>query len=258
MITPNALKRNGTTRRDFTDEHRPGDARARVPGEGADRVTSAARRSTSSSRTASSRIVGQIPRARHDPGQAEFLRGSADMTRLTRALIAGAPRPLPWSWRDRCPPSGAAGPAPVPRRQVDEALPGRTPTKPGEKIAGDFDKVKVLEPGGRGRRARCRDGHRDPSGRLLSEPRRADASGRVPDPRADHAGSFDPTATCRGRTGVQAGRGRRYLHPTPYGSCPPGGTPTSITRRRPSMARSRSFSLPGRVWLLTEFPQTIR
>jgi hypothetical protein len=50
----------------------------------------------------------------------------------------------------------------------------------------------------------------------------------------------------------------KYQYPTPYGICAPGGTPTSITTQRTEHGPMEIIQKPGVVWILSEFPQTIR
>jgi hypothetical protein len=50
----------------------------------------------------------------------------------------------------------------------------------------------------------------------------------------------------------------KYQFPTPYGTCAPGGTPTSITTQATEHGPIEIVQRPGVVWILTEFPQTIR
>ena len=49
-----------------------------------------------------------------------------------------------------------------------------------------------------------------------------------------------------------------YQYPTPYGICAPGGTPTSVTTQRTEHGPMEIVQVPGAVWILSEFPQTIR
>ena len=49
-----------------------------------------------------------------------------------------------------------------------------------------------------------------------------------------------------------------YQYPTPYGICAPGGTPTSLTTQRTEHGPVEIVQVPGAVWILSEFPQTIR
>src|SRR5487761_1878802 len=50
----------------------------------------------------------------------------------------------------------------------------------------------------------------------------------------------------------------KYQYPTPYGTCAPGGTPTSITTQATEHGPVQLISQPGVLWILTEFPQAIR
>jgi hypothetical protein len=50
----------------------------------------------------------------------------------------------------------------------------------------------------------------------------------------------------------------KYQFPTPYGICAPGGTPTSITTQRTEHGPIELVHLPGVMWILAEFPQSIR
>ena len=49
-----------------------------------------------------------------------------------------------------------------------------------------------------------------------------------------------------------------YQYPTPYGICAPGGTPTSLTTQRTEHGPVEIVQGPGVVWILTEFPISIR
>jgi hypothetical protein len=69
---------------------------------------------------------------------------------------------------------------------------------------------------------------------------------------------FDPVKTPQENPVFRPDAVEKYLHPTPYGSCPPGGTPTSITTQATEHGPMELIQVPGRLWILTEFPQTIR
>ena len=132
---------------------------------------------------------------------------------------------------------------------------GPLTAKPGVKIAGDFDKVKILEAGAA--TPRTRDGHPDLSGRYYPNHagRMLQGAYRIPEPIMRQ---FDPEKTPQENPVFRPDAVEKYQHPTPYGTCPPGGTPTSITTQATEHGPLEIVQVPGRVWLLTEFPQTIR
>ena len=127
--------------------------------------------------------------------------------------------------------------------------------KPPVKIAGDFDKVHILEPGAP--TPRTRDGHPDLSGRYYPNHagRMLQGAYRIPDPIMRQ---YDPVKTPQENPVFRPDAVDKYLHATPYGSCPPGGTPTSITTQATEHGPLELVQVPGRIWMLTEFPQTIR
>jgi len=92
------------------------------------------------------------------------------------------------------------------------------------RIAGNFGEVRVLPDGGPA--PRTADGHPDLTGRYYPV--------------------FRPETK------------DKYQFPTPYGICPPGGTPTSITTQATEHGPMELVQRPGALWILTEFPQTIR
>jgi hypothetical protein len=141
---------------------------------------------------------------------------------------------------------GAAPAAPAPAAQG---------AKPPVKIAGDFDKVKILEPGAA--TPRTADGHPDLSGRYYPNHagRMLQGAYRIPEPIMRQ---YDPAKTPQENPVFRPDAVEKYQHPTPYGTCPPGGTPTSITTQATEHGPLEIVQVPGRVWLLTEFPQTIR
>jgi len=127
--------------------------------------------------------------------------------------------------------------------------------KPPVKIAGDFDKVKILPPGGP--TARSVDGHPDLTGRYYPNQAGRMIQGAY---RIDQSitRQFDPKTTPQENPVFRPDAVEKYQHPTPYGTCPPGGTPTSITTQATEHGPLEIIQLPGRVYLLSEFPQTIR
>jgi hypothetical protein len=51
----------------------------------------------------------------------------------------------------------------------------------------------------------------------------------------------------------------KYQYPTPYGTCAPGGTPTSLTTQSSEHGPTELIQQPdGVMWILTEFPISIR
>jgi hypothetical protein len=127
--------------------------------------------------------------------------------------------------------------------------------KAPQRIAGNFDKVHILPPGGPAPRAA--DGHPDLTGRYY--PNRA---GRMLESayRIDRSitQQFDPNVTPQVNPVFRPDVAAKYNEATPYGSCPPGGTPTSITTQATEHGPLELVQKPGVLWVLSEFPQTIR
>ena len=69
---------------------------------------------------------------------------------------------------------------------------------------------------------------------------------------------YDPAVTPQENPVFKPDVAAKYKEPTPYGSCPPGGTPTSITTQATEHGPMELVQQPGRMWVLSEFPQTIR
>jgi len=115
--------------------------------------------------------------------------------------------------------------------------------------------VKVLPNGGP--TPRTADGHPDLTGRYY--PNRAgrmlQGGYRLGD---DVMRQFDATVTPQGEVAFKPETKDEYQFPTPYGICAPGGTPTSVTTQRTEHGPMEIVQVPGAVWILSEFPQTIR
>jgi hypothetical protein len=127
--------------------------------------------------------------------------------------------------------------------------------KPPVKIAGDFDKVHILPPGGPA--PRIADGHPDLTGRYYpnSAGRMLQGAYRIDETIMRQ---FDPAKTPQENPVFRPETKAKYQFPTPYGTCAPGGTPTSITTQATEHGPIELIQQPGKVWILTEFPQTIR
>lgn len=123
------------------------------------------------------------------------------------------------------------------------------------KIAGNFGEVKVLPNGGPA--PRMADGRPDLSGRYY--PNRAgrmlQGGYRLGDEIMDQ---YDPAVTPQENPVFKPATKAKYQFPTPYGICPPGGTPTSITTQATEHGPMELVQRPGALYILTEFPQTIR
>jgi hypothetical protein len=123
------------------------------------------------------------------------------------------------------------------------------------RVAGNFDQIRLLPPGEAA--PRTADGHPDLTGRYYPNKagRMLQGGYRVVD---SIMRQFDATVTPQARE-VYTPEGEQYQDPPfPYGSCPAGGTPISITMQSSEHGPMELIQLPGKVWILTEFPQTIR
>ena len=142
-------------------------------------------------------------------------------------------------------------------------LPGQA--EPGQEVEvppGWFDpglNTTLLPPGGP--TPRTADGHPDLSGRYypngLGRMIGSYTVGRSqidPGTRGFFAAGTPPQVEPVFRPETES----TYQYPTPYGICAPGGTPTSITTQRTEHGPMEIVQVPGAVWILTEFPQTIR
>ena len=123
------------------------------------------------------------------------------------------------------------------------------------RVAGNFGEVRLLPPGGP--TPRTADGHPDLTGRYYpNKAGRMLQGGYRIDP--DIFRQFDNAVTPQERE-VYTPEGEKFMNPPfPYGSCPIGGTPISITMQSSEHGPLELIQMPGRIWILTEFPQTIR
>jgi hypothetical protein len=133
-------------------------------------------------------------------------------------------------------------------------LPGQAGRGPTEK---GFANPTVLPPGGSA--PRMPDGHVSLTGRYY--PNRAgrmidSATPGVVDPEIRRR--YDPGVPPQENPVFRPETKDKYQYPTPYGICAPGGTPTSITTQYTEQGPIELVQLPGVLWILTEFPQTIR
>lgn len=123
------------------------------------------------------------------------------------------------------------------------------------KIAGNFDQVHVLEPGGPA--PRTEDGHVDLTGRYYPNHagRMLEGGYRLPRPIMQQ---YDPAVTPQENPVFKPEAVEKFKEATPYGSCPPGGTPTSITTQATEHGPMELVQKGNVLWVLSEFPQTIR
>lgn len=131
----------------------------------------------------------------------------------------------------------------------------------GEQLQGPtargFANPVELPPGGPA--PRMADGHPNLSGRYYPNRAGRMLSGYTPG-NWDRSleSQYDPQKTPQEQPVFRPETKDKYQYPTPYGICAPGGTPTSITTQATEHGPMEIIQLPGVVWILTEFPQTIR
>ena len=123
------------------------------------------------------------------------------------------------------------------------------------RVAGGFEQVRKLPPGGPV--PRTADGHPDLAGRYYpNHAGRMLQGGYQIDPGI--YSHLEPAAPPQERE-VFTAEGEKYKNPPfPYGSCPVGGTPISITMQNSEHGPMDLIQQPGKIWILNEFPQTIR
>ncbi|HZI27178.1 MAG TPA: hypothetical protein VFD64_03420 [Gemmatimonadaceae bacterium] len=126
------------------------------------------------------------------------------------------------------------------------------------RVAGNFHEIRLLPPGGP--TPRTADGHPDltgryypnQAGRMLQGGYQVDDSIYLEfDPAVPRPPQASPVLTPEGTA--------KYRFPRElYGECPVGGTPQSITMQTSQHGPMQLIQLPGSVWILTEWPTTIR
>jgi hypothetical protein len=132
------------------------------------------------------------------------------------------------------------------------------PAKPIPK--GFFDpglNRKLLPPGGP--TPRTADGHPDLSGRYYPNGVGRMVGTYTPagvDPNASSI--FPPENPPQEEIAFRPETKDKYQFPTPYGTCAPGGTPTSITTQRSEHGPIELIQRPGVLWIVNEFPQTVQ
>jgi hypothetical protein len=187
----------------------------------------------------------------HSPGEG----GNGKMSQMTRRLFYCAGALVLFTG---CAAQNSSDQAATPAGQAATS-PGQTASSPVEydasRVAGGFDQVRELPPGEPV--PRTADGHPDLSGRYY--PNRAgrmlQGGYQIDDSIMNHVA---PGAT-REEPAVFTAEGEKYKNPPfPYGSCPVGGTPISITMQSSEHGPMELIQQQRKVWILTEFQQTIR
>jgi hypothetical protein len=132
--------------------------------------------------------------------------------------------------------------------------------QPGTVPQGFYDpglNSHLLPPGGT--TPRMADGHPDLSGRYYPNGVGRMVGSYTPGGiDAGANGLFDRQKTPQENPVFRPETKEKYQFPTPYGICTPGGTPTSITTQATEHGPMEIVQRPGVVWILTEFPQSIR
>ena len=123
------------------------------------------------------------------------------------------------------------------------------------RIAGNFGEVKVLPNGGPV--PRTADGHPDLTGRYYPNRggRMLQGGYQLSD---DVFEQYDPAVTPQGEVPFRPETREEYRYSRPYGTCVTGGTPTSITYQAPQHGPMDLVQKPGVLWILTEYPLTVR
>ena len=177
-----------------------------------------------------------------------------DMSQMTRRLCYFAGAVIVLVGCTSC--SGPLSPNNSPAAENSAAQAAKSPVSyDTSKVAGDFHEVRILPDGGPA--PRTADGHPDLTGRYYPNKAGRMLQGGY---QIDNSitGQFDAKATPQERA-VFTPEGEKYKNPPfPYGSCPLGATPISIVMQQSEHGPMELIQLPGRVWILSEFPHTTR
>jgi len=136
------------------------------------------------------------------------------------------------------------------QRVGSEQEAGKGPTARG------FANARELPPGGPA--PRTADGKVDLTGRYYPNRAGRMMTGTPGNWDRTLERQFDPAVTPQENEVFRPETKSKYQYPTPYGICAPGGTPTSITTQATENGPIELIQLPGRLWILSEFPETIR
>ena len=137
---------------------------------------------------------------------------------------------------------------------LTQDLPGQGGKAPVT-IAGGFDKVRALPPGGP--TPRMADGHPDLTGRWYPNSAGKMLQGAYPvDPAAMR--QFDPAETPEVAPTFRPGVAAKYTKSVPYGNCDQAGTPSVTLEQSIQHAPMELIQTPGRLAILYEYPLDVR
>ena len=123
------------------------------------------------------------------------------------------------------------------------------------KVAGGFDQLKILPPGGPA--PRLEDGHVDLSGRYYPNRAGKMLEAAYPIDRSLMS-QYDRKETPEVQPVFKPGMAAKYKSPVPYGQCDQAGTPSSITMQANQHGPMVLVAKPGTLLLLAEYPLTVR
>ena len=122
----------------------------------------------------------------------------------------------------------------------------------GRPIAGGFDKVHELPPGGPA--PRMADGHPDLSGTWYPNAAGRQLESAYPVDQAAFR-QFDPKVTPEEKPSFKPETAAKYNRPLPYGECEPAGIPSVITGQATHHTPLELIQTPGRLVILVEYPR---